>query len=54
MDTSEIPVIKFARKPAKMGGDYIFWIPRVYVKNGLVDPAIEYDVILVKRTCPKN
>ena len=42
-------VVKFARKPAKMGMDYIFWIPRVYVKNGLVDPSCEYDVYLKKR-----
>ncbi len=42
-------VIKFTRKPAKMGTDYIFWVPRVYVKNGLVDPTIEYEVYLKKR-----
>jgi len=42
-------VVKFARKPAKMGEDYIFWIPRVYVKNGLVDTSCEYDVFLKKR-----
>ena len=41
--------VKFARKPAKMGEDYIFWIPRVYVKNGLVDPRCEYDVFLKKK-----
>ncbi|MEX2728878.1 MAG: hypothetical protein Q6353_016600 [Candidatus Sigynarchaeum springense] len=41
-------VVKFMRKPAKMGTDYIFWIPRVYVKNGLVDPACKYDVYLRK------
>ncbi|NMC06620.1 MAG: hypothetical protein GYA24_15490 [Candidatus Lokiarchaeota archaeon] len=43
-------VIKFARKPAKMGEDYIFWIPRVYIKNGLVDPHAEYEVYLKKKT----
>nr|MDO8085769.1 hypothetical protein [Candidatus Sigynarchaeum springense] len=42
-------LVKFARKPAKMGTDYVFWIPRVYVRNGLVDPACEYDVFLKKR-----
>ncbi len=41
-------VVKFLRKPAKMGSDYIFWIPRVYVKNGLVDPKAEYDLYLRK------
>lgn len=41
-------VVKFMRKPAKMGDDYIFWIPRVYIKNGLVTPGIEYDVYLKK------
>ncbi len=42
-------VIKFTRKPAKMGTDYIFWIPRVYLKNGLVDPRAEYEVFLKKK-----
>ncbi|NMC07887.1 MAG: hypothetical protein GYA24_21945 [Candidatus Lokiarchaeota archaeon] len=42
-------IIKFARKPAKMGADYIFWIPRVYIKNGLVDPTCEYVVYLQKK-----
>ena len=42
-------VVKFLRKPAKMGEDHIFWIPRVYIKNGLVDPACEYEVYLKKR-----
>jgi hypothetical protein len=42
-------VVKFARKPAKMGQDYIFWIPRVYIKNGLVDPHVEYEVHLKKK-----
>nr|MDO8114224.1 hypothetical protein [Candidatus Sigynarchaeota archaeon] len=41
-------VVKFTRKPAKMGEDYIFWIPRVYIKNGLVDPTIEYEIYLKK------
>ncbi|MEX2728978.1 MAG: hypothetical protein Q6353_017110, partial [Candidatus Sigynarchaeum springense] len=41
--------VKFARKPAKMGEDYIFWIPRVYIKNDLVDPACEYEVYLKKK-----
>jgi hypothetical protein len=43
-------VVKFARKPAKMGADYIFWVPRVYIKNGLVDPAVEYEVYLKRVT----
>jgi hypothetical protein len=42
-------VVKFTRKPAKMGMDYIFWVPRVYVKNGIVDPRVEYEVFLKKR-----
>ncbi len=42
-------VVKFLRKPAKMGQDHIFWIPRVYIKNGLVDPTCEYEVYLKKR-----
>jgi hypothetical protein len=43
-------VVKFARKPAKMGEDYILWIPRVYIKNSIVDPHVEYEVYLRKRT----
>jgi hypothetical protein len=42
-------VVKFTRKPAKMGQDYIFWVPRVYLKNGLVDPRVEYEVYLKKK-----
>nr|MDO8113058.1 hypothetical protein [Candidatus Sigynarchaeota archaeon] len=44
--------VKFTRKPAKMGEDHIFWIPRVYLKNGLVDPNAEYEVYL--RKVPKK
>jgi hypothetical protein len=42
-------ILKFTRKPAKMGNDYMFWIPRVYVRNGLVDPNAEYDIYLKKK-----
>jgi len=42
-------IVKFTRKPAKMGGDFIFWIPRVYIKNGLVDPNVEYEVYIRKK-----
>ncbi len=42
-------IVKFTRKPAKMGQDYIFWIPRVYIKNGLVDQACEYEVYLKRK-----
>lgn len=41
--------VKFIRKPAKMGTDFIFWIPRVYIRNGLVDPNVEYEVHMVKK-----
>ncbi len=41
--------VKFSRKPAKMGADYIFWVPRVYLKNGIVDPHVEYEVYLKKK-----
>jgi hypothetical protein len=43
-------VVKFTRKPAKMGEDYILWIPRVYIKNGLVDHGVEYEIFLKKKT----
>jgi len=42
-------VVKFTRKPAKMGEDFIFFIPRVYLKNGLVDPTCEYEVYLKQK-----
>jgi hypothetical protein len=42
-------IVKFTRKPAKMGADHIFWVPRVYIKNGLVDPHVEYEVYLKKK-----
>nr|MDO8113029.1 hypothetical protein [Candidatus Sigynarchaeota archaeon] len=44
--------VMFKRKPAKMGDDHIFWIPRVYLRNGLVDPNAEYEVFL--RKVPKK
>lgn len=47
--TLEKGVVKFQRKPAKMGEDYIFCIPRVYIKNGIVDPTVEYEVYLKKK-----
>ena len=47
--TIENGFVKFARKPAKMGEDYIFWIPRVYIKNGLVNPSFEYAIYLQKK-----
>ncbi len=43
-------VVKFTRKPAKMGDDYILWVPRVYIKNGIVDPHVEYEVYLKPAT----
>jgi hypothetical protein len=42
-------IVKFTRKPAKMGEDYILWIPRVYVKNGLVDHDVTYEIFLKKK-----
>jgi hypothetical protein len=44
--TLEKGFVMFKRKPAKMGEDHIFWIPRVYVRNGLVDPHVEYEIYL--------
>ncbi len=44
--------VMFKRKPAKMGDDYILWIPRVYVRNRLVDPSCEYELYL--RKVPKQ
>lgn len=46
--TIENGYLHFDRTPAKMGEDFIFWVPRVYIHNGLVDPAYEYRVFLKK------
>ncbi len=42
-------IVKFAKKPAKMGDDLVFIIPRTYVRNGLVDKETEYNVYLQKK-----
>jgi hypothetical protein len=39
-------LIKFRKKPAKQGGDHCFWIPRSFVKNGLIDISKTYEVYL--------
>lgn len=36
--------LRFKRKPAKQGDFYSFFIPKVYVDNGLIDPNEEYYV----------
>ncbi|MEX2755251.1 MAG: hypothetical protein Q6365_007630 [Candidatus Sigynarchaeota archaeon] len=38
--------IKFKKKPAKMGADHCFWIPRSFIKNGLIDVTKTYEVYL--------
>ncbi len=50
--TIEKGVVMFLRKPAKMGEDRVIWIPRIYVRNGLVDPSSVYDIFL--RRVPKE
>jgi hypothetical protein len=42
----EIKLVSFVRKPAKSGSDYVFWIPRVYLKNNLIDPKKTYKIYL--------
>nr|MDO8113321.1 hypothetical protein [Candidatus Sigynarchaeota archaeon] len=42
-------IVKFIRKPAKLGPDYILSIPRDYIRNGIVDVSAEYDVYMKKR-----
>lgn len=42
--------VKFIRKSAKMGEDYIISIPRLYIRNGIVDPRETYDIYMKKRT----
>lgn len=38
--------IRFVRKPAKQGEYYSFFIPKVYIDNGLVDPQKKYIVLI--------
>jgi len=41
-------VVKFIRKPAKMGEDFILWLPRVYIRNGIIDVNAEYEIFMRK------
>lgn len=34
------------KKLAKMGQDYIISIPRIYIRNGIIDPKKIYNVYL--------
>jgi len=40
--------IKFTRKLTKMGQDFILWIPKTYVRNGLVETNAEYEIYVKK------
>jgi len=42
----KLKLITFERSPAKMGDDYIFWIPRLYIKNNLIDPNKKYKIYI--------
>jgi hypothetical protein len=46
--TLENGFLHLKKKPSKMGEDRIFWIPREFIKNGLVDPDAEYHLYLLK------
>jgi len=46
--TIENGYVKFTKKPTKMGSDFIFWIPRAYIKNSIIDPTCEYEVYMKK------
>ena len=37
-------VTVFNRKPAKMGEDYIFKIPRGSIRDGIIDPNKKYEL----------
>lgn len=39
-------LVKFRRKPAKTGPEYIFVIPRNFIKNGLIAPEKKYEIYL--------
>ena len=41
-------VVWFTRKLAKTGANYVIWIPRDYIRKGLVDPNAEYEIYLRK------
>ncbi len=40
--------VRFRRKPAKTGTNYLISIPRALVRSGAVDPDVEYEVYLRK------
>lgn len=42
----EKQVIKFTKKPAKMGRHFGFLIPASYISNGLLDPKKTYTVYI--------
>ncbi len=44
--------VRFRRKPAKTGDNYIIWIPRAIVRSGAIDPDAEYEIYL--RKVPKH
>jgi len=39
-------LITFKKKPAKQGKDYMFWIPRTFITNGLIKPGTIYEIYL--------
>jgi hypothetical protein len=39
-------LITFKKKPAKQGKDFMFWIPRTYITNGLIKPDRTYEIFL--------
>ncbi len=41
-------VVRFIRKPAKMGERYVFNIPKNFIENGLIDPGTSYIIYLAK------
>lgn len=42
--TQDKKLIKFTKKPAKQGEDYVVIIPRLYIRNDLINPQKTYNI----------
>ena len=47
MDITKLLCIK-NKKIAKTGDDYAIFMPRIYIKNELINPKLRYNVYLEK------
>lgn len=48
---NKVVVLK-GKRLTRQGDAHMVWIPKQYVKDGIIDPDFEYDVYFIKK--PKN